>query len=228
MVDLPGYLQDVSEIEQGIASEVKRVALIHRLRSNLAVLYEWRWRWQRMNPNAVWEIEPTQLPPGKVTCSCRLFHKILWFRNFTLATEIQLYNAVLLCTLGLLWQFEPQQEMEATVLSDYPLRMPNQYSSLHEPADEICRAFEYQMLNATNCQESALFWLLPLGVAHKVLRDDFRYDSWIQSMLDTSQATRRYGSSTREFAFGHYDFLDAVLKPQKLNMGTRMDDSFQA
>jgi hypothetical protein len=215
LIDLPGFLQDVSEIENGIVPGTKRVSLIEHLRSNLAVLYHWRWSWQRRNPDAVWEIEPADLPPGKTVYNSRLFPKVLWFRTFTQATEIQLYNAVLLCTLGLLWQFEPQGQTEPIVLSSYPLRMPGQYNSLHGPAEEICRAFEYQLLNVNNTRESALFWLLPLGIAHKVLQEDPRYSCWIQSMLDMSKLTRGYGSGTNEFAFGHYEFLNFALSRQR-------------
>jgi hypothetical protein len=115
----------------------------------------------------------------------------------------------------LLWQFEPQGQTEPIVLSSYPLRMPGQYNSLHGPAEEICRAFEYQLLNVNNTRESALFWLLPLGIAHKVLQEDPRYSCWIQSMLDMSKLTRGYGSGTNEFAFGHYEFLNFALSRQR-------------
>lgn len=215
MVELPGHLQDVSEIEKGTASATRRPVLLQRLRSNLEDLYDWRCRWQRTNSSSVWEIEPTQLPLGRFASIHRPFHKMLWFRRHTQATEIQLYNAALLCTLGLLWQFEHRDKTGSVLPPDYPLRMPNQYVSLQEPAEEICRIFEYQTLNATSYRESALFWLLPIGVAHKVLGTNPRYEFWIQSMLDASQTTRGYGSRTKEFAFGNYDFLEPVLRAQK-------------
>lgn len=212
IINLPGYLEDISEIERGTAPEGKTASLLNHLKSDLTALYQWRWSWDTENPNATWEIEPTNLPPGFVVCDSRALHDVLWFRTFSQAAEISLYNAVLICTLGLLWQFEPQEGRQAKLTSTGLLTLPGQYNSLYEPAQEICRAFEYQLLNASKSRESALFWLLPLGIAHKVLQNDAQFGPWIQSLLDRSSVTRGYGTGKMEFAFGHYDFLDAALE----------------
>ncbi|ETN40746.1 uncharacterized protein HMPREF1541_05026 [Cyphellophora europaea CBS 101466] len=207
MVGIPGYMQDTVEIQQGGAKDKqKKALLLARLKADLSTLFDWRWKWEAHNPNAAIEMEPGALPVGRRVCDFRLFRKVLWFRNFTQATEILLYNAVLLCLLGALWQFDPPAEVEVPAPTNSILKRPDEIFSLLEPAEEICRGFEYQLLNIDNSQDSTLFWLLPLGVASKVLEAEPEYGRWIQSMLDTSRVTRGYGSGMSEFAFGHYQF----------------------
>ena len=206
MVNIPGYLQDAAAIKREADPGTQLVALVGHLRADLANLYEWRWRWEQRNPHGAYELDPVDLPTGKMVGSFRLCHNVLWFHSFTQATEILLYNAVLLCLLGALWQFEPPDESQVGIAPSTPLMLPGECSSLFEPAEEICRAFEYQLLNVNNGGESALFWLLPLGVAHKVLEGEPEYAKWITSMLDSSRVTRGYGTGNSEFAFGNYPF----------------------
>ena len=84
---------------------------------------------------------------------------------------------------------------------------------VYQPADEICRAFEYQLLNVRHCSDSALFWLFPLGLASKVLEDDLEYMRWIKGMLDTSKVVRGYGTGNNSYGFGSYTFPQ-VGKPR--------------
>lgn len=206
MVNIPGYMEDLASIQNGSASGTQVVHLVTSVKRDLSALYEWRWKWTENNPNAAWEIALSEVPSGRVISKFRLFEKVLWFRSFTHATEILLYNAVLLCLLGTLWQFEPPPDPESPGQTSAPLILPGEVINLIEPAEEICRGFEYQLLNINNSRESALFWLLPLGVAAKVLEMEPAYGRWIQAMLDTSRVTRGYGSGMSEFAFGHYQF----------------------
>ena len=86
--------------------------------------------------------------------------------------------------------------------------LPGDFSSLYEPAQEICRVFEFQLLNVSHCRESALFWLFPLGLASKVLEeDDQDWTRWIKEMLDTSKITKGYGTGNNQYAY--------VLAPSK-------------
>lgn len=206
MVNIPGYMEVSASIQSGRASGTQIAHLIARLKEDLSFSYKWRWKWEAGNPNAAWELTLSEVPTGRVVCDGRLFEKVLWFRTFTQATEILLYNAVLLCLLGMLWQFEPPPDSESQSTTSVPLILPCEVVNLIEPAEEICRGFEYQLLNVQNSRESALFWLLPLGVAAKVLEGEPKYGRWIQAMLDTSRVTRGYGTGMSEFAFGHYHF----------------------
>lgn len=206
LVNMPGYIEDSSLVQNGSASGEQRAHLIACLKDDLALLSHWRWKWEQVNPNAAWEVEVAHLPCQRAISTARLFEKVLWFRSFTHATEILLYNAVLLCLLGALWQFEPPSGRDPQMRTSSPLLLPNEVESLFEPAEEICRGFEYQLLNINNSRESALFWLMPLGVAAKVLEEEEEYGAWIRTMLNTSKVTRGYGSGTNEFAFGHYQF----------------------
>jgi hypothetical protein len=115
-----------------------------------------------VNADAAWEVDPEELPPSKQVGGPRLIHEVLWFTSFTHATEISLYTALLLCVLGLLWQIQPLRQGDAVRISKSPLRLPGEFSKLYEPAEEMCRAFEFQLLHAEHCNEPAQFWLFPL------------------------------------------------------------------
>lgn len=206
MVNIPGYMEVLASLQTGQASAAQVAHLVANLKEDLSFSYQWRWKWEAKNPNAAWELAPSEVPTSRVVSKVRLFEKVLWFRTFTHATELLLYNAVLLCLLGLLWQLEPPPDPESQGPTSVPLVLPCEVVNLIEPAEEICRGFEYQLLNVENSRESALFWLLPLGIAAKVLEREPKYGRWIQAMLDTSKVTRGYGTGMSEFAFGHYQF----------------------
>jgi hypothetical protein len=208
LVNLPGYLQDLNQIEQGITSPEMLVA---RLEADLAILGRWRWKWQEQNPNAVREVRPSELPPNMAVCGFRVFPKILWFTTFTQSSEILLYNAALICTLGLLAHFSPSPPLLCSFPSTTPLRLSGQHASISDAAVEIYRAFEYQLLSVSSSREAAFFWLLPLGVASKVLQPEARYRRWAEEMLGMAAKLRSHGSGTSEFAFGYWNFLDKAL-----------------
>jgi hypothetical protein len=206
LLDIPSLLSEVEVLGKNPAPAVVS-SLVTRLTSLLDLAYDWRWRWQAQNADAVWEVDPDDLPQGREVGGFRCFTEVLWFSSFTHATEICVYNAVLLCVLGLLWQFEPPDSDEPSIrLSRSPLLLPGDICTLYEPAEEICRVFEFQLLNVAQCRESALFWLFPLGLASKVLEDDLEYGRWIKSMLDRSSVTRGYGTGNNTYGFGNYRF----------------------
>ncbi|KAH7303808.1 hypothetical protein B0I35DRAFT_401919 [Stachybotrys elegans] len=198
MVDIPGIMQ-------GLAEDKDKEVI--KLRSNLSALDRWRMRWEHVNPAAAWELAPADLPEGKSVGGSRVFSEVLWFQTFTQATEVILYNSALLCILGLLAECGLGDELpKAPTIS-----LLGQETSAREAAQQICRAFEFQLLNVAASRDSALFWLLPLGIADKVLESDGRFRVWIQSLLDESKKLRRYGTGTSEFAFGHFDFLSHII-----------------
>lgn len=228
LVHIPGFLQDQEQLEQ-CPSEHFRLDLIQRVEYQLAKAHNWRWHWEERNPDVAWEVEPEMLPAEyKLARAPRPVRKVLCFSSFVKATELALYNAVVLCLLGLLWTFkppdyehEPEHQHQPLPTSPIPqvpqqhhapLIPPGEANSLLDPAIEICRAFEFQLLNATRqSNESALFWLFPLGLASKVLEDHVDYMAWIKGMLDVSQVTRGYGTGSNTFGFGFYK-LPRIMK----------------
>lgn len=207
LVDVPGLLHDATKLSQTeISVSDAKEDLIKRLRLLLGQAYCWRWRWQARNANAVWEVDPGGFPPGKEVGGFRMVHKVLWFSSFTHATEICLYNAVLLCVLGLLWELVPPRQHPLLKSFRSPLLLPGDFSTLYEPAKEICRVCEFQLMNVAHCRESALFRLFPLGLANKVLEDDPDYGRWIKSILDRSMVTEGYGTGNNSYGFGDYKF----------------------
>lgn len=216
LVHVPGFLQDHVQLEQS-PSDHLRLDLAQRIEHQISKLYIWRWNWQDVHPNAAWEVDPESSPPDGVFSYSRPVPKALVFSSFARAIEISLYNAVLLCLLGLHWSLkEPTEESSSSSEPlQSPLRLPEDITSLDEPAVEICRAFEFQLANAQNYRDSALFWLLPLGLASKVLEDDVEHMAWIRGMLDTSVVTRGYGTAQNSAGFGFYKFPRMKKKKNK-------------
>jgi hypothetical protein len=209
LVHLPGYLHDLAQIEQGNLSQA---TLITRLQADLAFLRKWRWNWHEQNPDAAWEIYPAELLPGMAPCSFRVFPKVLWFKTFTQSSEILLYNAVLICTLGLLAHFSPPPARQYSITSITPLPLSVHPTSLFDAAVEVFRTFEHQLLSVSSCHEPAFFWLLPLGVASKVLQRVPEYVRWAEEMVGMAAKLRSHGSGSSEFAFGYWGFLDKALE----------------
>ena len=207
LVHIPGFLQDQTQLEQ-VPSEHFRHDLIQRIEYQIAKAHNWRWQWEEMNPEVAWEVDPDMLPTDQVLTQSRPIRKVLLFSSFSKATELCLYNAILLFLLGVLWTLRPpaSDSPEPIRLSQSSLYMPGDADSLVEPAVEICRAFEFQLLSVKQSQDSALFWLFPLGMASKALEDSSEYLAWIKGMLDMSQVTRGYGTSGNTHGFGFYKF----------------------
>ena len=130
-----------------------------------------------------------------------------------------LYNAIQLWLAGLLWKLTPSNtptmiSSAAQIAADQagtredihitPLALPGTSLSLHPLAVEICRVFEYQCRNVQHSKASALFCLLPIGLASSVLDRETRYQEWIRSMLDMSTITKGYAIGQNMMGFGFY------------------------
>ena len=231
LVFVPGLISDAAQFESGIYSGTA-TDIVKNVKAQLEILYQWRQDWSSRNPSGAYELSPSQVPNSQARLGQhRVFRKVLCFSSFTAATEICLYvplptvrlllspltpsryNAVLLLLLGILYQFQPPPQSPpisspSTPLPTTPLLLPSSISTLHSPAIEILRIFESQMLSipSSSNPSSALFWLLPLGLAHKVLEDEPDYCRWIKGMLETSKVTRGYGTGNNEYGFGSYKF----------------------
>ncbi|KEF60528.1 uncharacterized protein A1O9_02089 [Exophiala aquamarina CBS 119918] len=207
LVHLPGFLQDQDQLEQAQSAKLKS-DLVRRIEFQIERISQWRWRWEASNVNMVWEAEPEMLPEDYVLAHFRPIRSFLVFSSCSQATELSLYNAVLLCLLALLWTLTPPDDLPPSPVPapTTPLALPGDVESLTQPAIEICRAFEYQLTHIRNSRDSALFWLFPLGLASRVLEDDTSMMLWIKTMLETSQVTRGYGTGGNAYGFGFYRF----------------------
>lgn len=201
---IPGFLHDQSQLDLNY-SLANQNDLVNRVSVQLEHLRGWRYQWQEQYPDTVCELEPRNVPSSHALSAHRPFRSILVYSNFTRATEIALYNAVLIILIGILWSLKPPSLHQSTSRRSI-LVMPDEVSSLRVPALEICRTFEFQLAMVKNQQESTLFWLLPLGVASKVLEDDDVIQKWIADMLDSSRVTRGYGTGANAYGFGNYQF----------------------
>lgn len=213
LVNLPGYLQDLALVQQGTLS---KATLISHLEADLLLLHQWRWRWGLSNPHGARELPLSSLPSELTLCNNRAYHDVLWFESFTQSTEVLLYNAVLICTLGMLAHISPKQySCQSPLASISPLHLPYHQTSLTSAAVEICRAFEYQLINVSGSREASYFWLLPLGVAGKILQNNVLYKPWVDEMLEASKNLRSHGNQTSEFAFGYWSFLDCAAAQEE-------------
>ncbi|KAF2735449.1 hypothetical protein EJ04DRAFT_576098 [Polyplosphaeria fusca] len=219
LVDIPGFLHDDAKLMEHDDPEA-RDSLLSRVKGNLYALHHWRFTWELLNPSAVYETMP---PPAEA--QRRVIPRKLNFRSHTQAAEIILYNATHMCLLALLIRLEDPSAVTETILttaataafdSGFPpetprttLQLPDDVRTPHEPAIEICRAFEYQVSEAGRIQESNLFFLFPLGLAWPVLEDEKEYQEWIKEMLSTSPITSGYAVGRNQW-FGKY-FMPKVM-----------------
>jgi hypothetical protein len=217
LLKVPGFLQDQEELRSSLDTQNHHL-LLEAASSQLRLLFKWRWAWEAANPQAVAEIDRSDF------ASCWLIppeaSRQLQFSSFTTAVEIALYNAVLLCYLGLFYSEMTVCETQSLIQraatpspqssapwTNPPLALPSLTAiSLRIAAVEIVRSFEYQLLHIQQCPDTpALFWLFPLGLASKILSEDRSMSHWIQTMLDTSMVTRGYGRGDNAFGFGFYE-----------------------
>ncbi|KAK9320285.1 hypothetical protein V1517DRAFT_329822 [Lipomyces orientalis] len=200
LVYIPGFLQDQAQLERW-PSEHLKLDLIQRIEHQIARIYDWRRRWDQVNCNTMWEIDPKFDPSYHHLSPTRAGRKVMLFSSFTTATEIALYNAVILCLFSLLFTFKPcESDLPLPIApSQTPLFLHSEVSSLIELAVEICHAFEFQLANVHRSHDSTLFWLFPIEIASNILEDDAEYISWIRAMLSTSQVTRGYGTGQKTY-----------------------------
>lgn len=183
------------------------------------VLYCWRYTWETLNPGAAYETKPTsttEKPPW--------IEKGLHFHSHERAAEIQLYNATQLFLLGLIERLSPNEGQMTTIPQqtallaatasnypiaifssnpDQPLQLPNEITTIRDPAIEIARIFEFQMDVPSRNRESNLFFLFPLGIAWEVMKEEEQYKGWMKEILDKSPITSGYAIGRNRW-FGKY------------------------
>ena len=174
------------------------------------------------HPNAT-RLRARSHPGSEAPAYPDVVERMLHFDSFSMAVEIGLYNAVLLCLLGLLFSqlavqgaqmridliaVEIRRSRDSPANTGLTIPLPGTIS-MHSAALEIVRSFEYQLAHIHhNTSTPTLFWLFPLGLASKVLRKDQAMKAWIQQMLGRSEVTREYGRGDNAFGFGFYELPD--------------------
>jgi hypothetical protein len=221
LVHVPGFLQDQKTAQFDCHSSLRQL-LVRQVLRQLNLLFRWRWTWDSDHSNVATEEARAQYETEAALYPAEA-KNLLEFSSFTMAVEISLYNAVLLCLLGLLYSEltveQAQREIDKVAVEAQVPR--NCYAaaaltvplpgliSMRAAAVEVVRSFEYQLAHVGRDEGTrTLFWLFPLGLASKVLRRDLGATLWIQEMLDTSEITRGYGRGNNAFGFGFYELPD--------------------
>lgn len=217
LVTVPGMLEDDVQLAQRDDPDL-RDRLVERIQRQLTKLYQWRWRWQALYADTVFEEEASRKLSDHGDAR-HLFESRLRFSSFERATEICLYNAVQMWLMGILWKTAPGNastiilsaaqlpiELQGVFGWRYstPLSLPGTSVSLRDPAIEVCRVFEFQAENVSHSQEPALFYMLPVGLAYSVLEHNPPYRGWLVSMLDKSPVTKKYVVGQNSMGFGFY------------------------
>ena len=148
-----------------------------RVRAVLNQLYSWRWSWQARNHNTVFQLNTNDLSP---------FDTTIHYASPILVYEIWLYNALLILVLGLLAPFEPKiGDNGCSHLISGPLLLPWQTKSPKAAANEICRCFEYQLLNL-DAQSSVHEWAMPLALAYVTLDPTDPVAIWVLGKINST------------------------------------------
>ena len=216
LVLVPGFLEDDARLAQDRNSSGVRHNLLDRVRLQLRNLFHWRYLWEAANPNAAFEMAIS----SAALRSARPFPaRPIRFRKVLQATEIMLYDAVLLWLLGLLWRLDALNARSAIadaaasalalaswVLSanPSPLLLPGQAISLHDPAVEVCRMLEHHLTSMRGSKDTSLFYFFPVGLAWCVLEKYEAYREWIRELLNCSPFTQGYATGSNSFGFGFY------------------------
>ena len=142
----PGFLHVRKEFKD-TGKESLRQNLVHKIRHQLSTTYAWRLQGEKLNRGTEWEANDEPDYPLLGLIHSRPFLKVLVCSGWRQATEITLYNAVVLSLLGILWPLEvPSEEVPEYYRRWHsPVLLPNQISSMQQVAIEVCRTFEFQL-----------------------------------------------------------------------------------
>jgi hypothetical protein len=100
LVFVPGFLEDKTKLDREHNQAVQR-SLRQRIETQLVELFNWRWKWDEINPNAVHEQQKTEDRERQNTP----FQTTLQFSTFSESEEIASYNTILLWLLSLICRF---------------------------------------------------------------------------------------------------------------------------
>jgi hypothetical protein len=146
LAHVPGLLQDHKEL-QANGTELSRQALESKIRDQLLTASAWRSQWEKSNLPAT--DEPSREPqyPLLGLIPTHPFSKVFVCSSWRQATEICLYNAVVVPLLKILWALETAAEKPMTSLQSCPAPslLPDQIAALEQTASGICSTIEAQL-----------------------------------------------------------------------------------
>ncbi|KAH7033924.1 hypothetical protein B0J12DRAFT_278402 [Macrophomina phaseolina] len=191
LADVPGFLEDEKTIKQANDGGLRK-SLRSRVEQRLQDVYQWRWAWESRNPRAAFEVSTrtsAQMPSSEIP---RGLETSLIYTTWLQASEICLYNAVLIWLLSFLGELRPaafaylSPSLSASFKPSHPspLLLPGQVRSLRQPAMEICRSFQYLLDSFAESGETPLSWLMPISLAYYIVQEDREYVGWIRMRLD--------------------------------------------
>jgi len=195
LCDIPGLTEDAKVLHRpGLPPQQRKIA--HTLLSNnivlhLQQLYNWRTRWDQLNPSACYETNSREKhwQSSKLDAQDELlFPTVLYYTCLETANEITTYNGTLLLLLKLGFQtigpsFDTSYSSPSIppACTGSPLYPPGSALSAVAIATEICRSAEYHL----NCGNSAgaFYLVFPLRVAWATFEDGTREKIWCESMM---------------------------------------------
>lgn len=132
---VPGFLHEQEEFNTTNDESIRHM-LLHEIRHQLAITRAWRSQWEQSNPGAACQMghEPAQPLLGLI--QSYPLPEIINCSSWKQATEITLYNGMVLSLLGILWSLEPPPMVGELV---------DELSCLEQLAMEISRTFETQL-----------------------------------------------------------------------------------
>ena len=230
LVMIPGILHDHAIWDASLQSHhTSGHGLQERVKIQLVTLYRWRWQWQARFGN---EVCLELIDPSPHTSNSRRSRR-LCFGRFAAASEIMLYNATLMWLLALLHKMDPlgvaqhieacaaaampPNDGEAHTTSFQPLRRPGIAITIHDPAMEICRTFEWVTRHHKCSKEPTFLYLFPIGMAMTALQHDTENMGWIRALLNISPVTANYAGGENQAGFGFYLSHEALLAPDRVH-----------
>lgn len=177
MADTSALLSDAREEGSALQQpSIKRVTNQARAYAILHQLYSWRWSWEARNRNAVFE---------KAAQDGNVFDTSLHFDHPYLLYDILLYDALLILVLRYLEGRNHPSQLQEPIRPAGPLIRPDQIVSVQQPAIEICRCLDYQMLYPGSFAPIHQ-WALPLALAYITLPPTSPIAQWVRSRVDTA------------------------------------------
>jgi hypothetical protein len=206
---VPGFLEEVASLEHVARDDCRWQTARLQIHNSLSQLFQWRRNWDTAYPGVAREVDRIALSSNSFTNLPDEARRFLCYTSFARSVEHSLYNAVLICLIGLLHAVLPPSCAWSSVrgasshttyntilacesATGPTILSPDSFFDLRDISIEITRAFEYQLLHMWH-RESALYWLFPLGLASQILGDEPSWLEWIGRLRAASQQSRGYG-----------------------------------
>lgn len=177
MADISGLFADANKTEltpqEGSVSTPARRAPAQAI---LDRLYSWRWSWEAQHGDSVSQ---------QAAHDASVFGIVVHFDNPQLLYDIWLYDALLILVLNYLNGLDHSSRSEEPIPQTSGLLKPDQVLLAQQPAIEICRCLDYQMLNLA-FPAPIHQWALPLALAYVTLPPASPVAAWVLSKIETA------------------------------------------